>query len=292
MAIEVTGGNSTLLQSEVASLLVQPLEQASTFLSAGPQIIDSSNPVRVPRIASGVTPGFVAEGAQITDGDVAFDEVQLLPSTLKSLKVLVRVSNELIRQSVVGLESVLQQRLITDVSNALDAALWDGAGTTNTIKGILRASGIATGVLDLADADSLIDGMATAMANKVTPSHWVMTPAAFTALRKLKIAVPDDTNGVAEYKQYLFDPSTIQNGTAFQVFGLPVIITDNIPAASAKKRVALVDFSKVVVARDVDAEVKILDQTWGDYDSVGIRVVTRYDVALLQDKAVTLLTEA
>jgi HK97 family phage major capsid protein len=61
---------------------------------------------------------------------------------------------------------------------------------------------------------------------------------------------------------------------------------------ATKNRVALVDFSKVVVARDVDAEVKILDQTWGDFDTVGIRVVTRYDTALLQAKAVTLLTEA
>lgn len=43
------------------------------------------------------------------------------------------------------------------------------------------------------------------------------------------------------------------------MFGLPVIITDNIPAVSTKKRVALVDFSKVAVARDVDAEVKIVD---------------------------------
>ena len=76
------------------------------------------------------------------------------------------------------------------------------------------------------------------------------------------------------------------------MFGLPVIITDNIPAASTKNRVALVDFSKVAVARDVDAEVKILDQTWGDYDSIGIRCVTRYDVGLLQPKAVTVLTEA
>lgn len=291
MAIEVSSSNTTLLQSQVASLLVQPLEQVSTFLASGPTILDSANPVRVPRIANGVTAGFVAEGAQITDGDVAFDEVTLLPSTLKSLKVLVRVSNELIRQSVVGLESVLQQRLITDVANALDTSLWDGAGSSNTIKGILRASGIATGTLDLTDADSLIDGLATAHGNKVNPTHWVMTSASFAALRKLKIANPGETSD-QDFRQYLFDPSTIQSGTAFQLFGLPVIVTDNIPAVSTKNRVALVDFSKVVVARDVDAEVKILDQTWGDYDSVGIRVVTRYDVALLQDKAVTLLTEA
>ncbi|MCV7195405.1 phage major capsid protein [Mycobacterium angelicum] len=291
MSIEVTSGNSAILQSQIAQLLVQPLEQGSTFLAAGPTILDSASPVRIPRIASGVTAGFVAEGSQISDGDVTLDEIDLLPSTLKSLKVLVRVSNELVRQSVIGLDAVLQQRLITDVSNALDAALWDGTGTSNTIKGILRASSIATGTLDLTDADSLIDGLATAMGNKVSPTHWVMTSSSFATLRKLKIANPGETSD-QDFRQYLFDPSTIQGGTAFQIFGLPVIITDNIPAVSTKNRVALVDFSKVVVVRDVDAEVKILDQTWGDYDSVGIRVVTRYDTGLLQPEAVTLLTEA
>lgn len=291
MAIEVTSGNSTLIQSQVASLLVQPLEQMSTFLAAGPVVLDSSSPVRVPRVVNGVTAGFVAEGAQISDGDVAFDEVTLLPSTLKGLKVLVKLSNELIRTSVIGLEAVLQNRLVTDVAHALDAALWDGAGTSNTVKGILRASGIATGTLDLTDADSLIDGIATAQGNKVNPTHWVMTSASFAALRKLKIAEPGATSD-QDFRQYLFDPSGIQGGTAFQIFGLPVVITDNIPAVSTKNRVALVDMSKVVVARDVDAEVKILDQTWGDYDSIGIRVVSRWDTALLQDEAVTLLTEA
>lgn len=284
MAIEVTADNGTLIQSQVADLLVQPLEQASTFLAAGPTILDSSSPVRVPRIANGVTAGFVAEGAQISDGDVAFDEVTLLPSTLKGLKVLVKMSNELIRTSVVGLEAVLRTRLVTDVANALDAALWDGAGTSNTVKGILRASGIATGTLDLTDPDSLIDGLATAQGNKVTPTHWVMTAASFAAIRKVKVGTGD--------ARYVMDPSTIQNGTELRLLGLPVIVTDNIPAVSTKARVALVDFSKVVVARDVDAEVKILDQTWGDYDSVGIRVVSRWDTALLQPKAVTLLTEA
>ncbi|OBB18557.1 capsid protein [Mycolicibacterium setense] len=287
MAIEVTSGNSTLIQSQVSNLLVQPLEQASTFLSAGPVVLDSSSPVRVPRIVNGVTAGFVAEGAQISDGDVAFDEVTLLPSTMKGLKVLVKLSNELIRTSVVGLEAVLRTRLVTDVANALDKALWDGAGTSDSIKGILRATGIATGVLDLADPDSLIDGLAVAQGNKVTPSHWVMTSASFAALRKLKVGTSD--------ARYLFDPNTIQNGTELRILGLPVILTDNIPntgTAPGKARVGLVDMSKVVVARDVNAEVKILDQTWGDYDSIGIRVVSRWDTALLQAKAVTLLTEA
>lgn len=277
MAIEVTSANTTLLQDQVASLLVQPLEQASTFLAAGPRILDSASPIRVPRIVSGVSAGFIAEGQQISDGDVSFDEVTLLPSDLKSLKVLVRVSNEMIRQAVIGLDAVLQARLVTDVANALDAALWDGDGSSDTIKGILQADNIETGPLDVTDVDSLIDGLATAQGNHVTPTHWAMTPTTFSAFRKIKVG---DTDA-----RYVFDPSTVQDGTAFRLLGLPVIITDHVPQDAA----ALVDFSKVVVARDVDAIVKVLDQTWGDYDSIGIRVVTRYDVALLQDAAVTLL---
>jgi HK97 family phage major capsid protein len=287
MTIQTPGGNTTLLTSQVASLLVEPLEQASTFLAAGPTIYDTAGPLRIPRIASGATAAFVAAGAQISDSNASFDEVTLLPSSLKGIKVLTKVSNELVRQSVVGLEAALRTRLVTDVANAFDAAAWDGAGSSDTIKGIFRQSGIATGTLDLADPDSLIDAIATAQANKVNPTHWVMTPASFAALRKLKVGTTD--------ARYLFDPSTIQNGTAFQVLGLPVIITDNIAntgTAPGKARVALIDFTHVAVARDVDAEVAVLDQTFGDYDTIGIRVVTRMDVALTQAKAVTLLTEA
>ena len=114
-----------------------------------------------------------------------------------------------------------------------------------------------------------------------------MTSASFAALRKLKVGAGD--------ARYLFDPQTIQNGTELRLLGLPVILTDyitNTGTAPGKARVAPVDFSKVVVARDVNAEVKILDQTWGDYDSIGIRVVSRWDTALLQPKAVALLTAA
>lgn len=287
MAIETTSANPSLEQAQVASLLIQPLEQESTFLSAGPVVLDSSQPLRVPRLASSTGAGFVAEGQQIPDADVGFDELELLPSTLKSLKTLIKFSNELRRSSVIGLDKVLRDRLVTDVAAALDRALWDGTGNSNTIRGILRQTGITTGVLDLDDADSLIDGWAAAVGKKVSPTHWVMTSSSFAALRKLKVS---DTS-----YQYLIDPSSIQNGTALRLFGLPVILTDNIAntgTSPGKVRVGLVDMRKVVVVRDVDMQVKILDQTWGDYDALGIRVVSRWDVGLLHPQAVTLLTEA
>ena len=84
-------------------------------------------PVQRPS-TSGATVGFVAEGAVIPEDGVAFDEVKLLPSSRKSLKVIVTVTNELVRQSVVGIDGVLKTRLVTDVANALDTALLTGTG--------------------------------------------------------------------------------------------------------------------------------------------------------------------
>ncbi len=283
MAIETTSGNTTLLQSQVQELLVTPLEQQSTFLAAGPQIIDSNQQVRIPRIVSGTTAGFVGEGQLISDGSVTFDEVTALPSTLESIKVWLPVSNELLRGSAVkGLDAILKTRLVTDVSNALDSALWDGAGTSNTIKGILKQTGIVTGDLDLTDVDSLIDALATAQGNFVSPTHWVMTPASFAAFRKIKVGTTD--------ARYVIDPQTVQNGTSFQLLGLPVIITNHIPNVSGRARIALVDFSKVAVIRDNDSEVYVAKDTLANYDTQAIRVTCRFDVALLQPKAVTVLT--
>lgn len=111
-----------------------------------------------------------------------------------------------------------------------------------------------------------------------------MTPASFAAFRKIKVGASD--------ARYVIDPQSFQSGTAPQLLGVPVIITNHIPDVSGKARVGLVDFSKVAVIRDNDTEVYITKDTLANYDTVAIRVTTRFDAALLQPKAVSVLTVA
>jgi HK97 family phage major capsid protein len=170
VASETTTANPELLQTQVASLLVQPLEAASVVLSSGVRIFDTSSPLRIPKLTQGATVCFVGESQLIPEADVDFGEVRLMPSTLKSLKTLIRFSNELLRQSVIGLDATLKARLVTDVSSKLDTALLTGDGASNTIKGIINQTGVQTGVLDVADADSLLDAIAQASAAEVTPN--------------------------------------------------------------------------------------------------------------------------
>ncbi|MFN2490271.1 MAG: hypothetical protein ABR529_11155 [Actinomycetota bacterium] len=47
--------------------------------------------------------------------------------------------------------------------------------------------------------------------------------------------------------------------------------------------------SQVAVGRDLDVTVNILGETFADYDQIGIRVVTRMDIAPLNPKGVVVL---
>ncbi|WP_287001945.1 MULTISPECIES: phage major capsid protein [Gordonia] len=277
MATQTTATFPTLQQTEIQSLLVQPLESESVFLASGPKIIDTNGPIRIPRIASGLTVGFVGEGAQIPESSVGLDEVSMLPSTLKSLKVISRVTSEVLRSSAQSLDAILKARLATDTAKALDVALFTGNGNSNTIRGLLNQPGVATGVLDATKTDSLLDGIGIARANEVKPNRWFLSPADYLAIRKIK-----DTSG-----KYILQPDLTATGQEV-LFGVPVTVTAQIPTGKA----ALVDMSLVAVARDMAPSITVDSSRYFDTDEVALRVVTRYDLALLQPKAVTILTAA
>ncbi|MCI4675295.1 phage major capsid protein [Candidatus Mycolicibacterium alkanivorans] len=381
---ETTSTAPELLAEQVASLLVQPLEAASVVLSSGPRIFDTAGVLRVPKIAGSDPVNYVAEAGLIdSTHSTAFDEVVLMPTERKSIKVIERYTRELVRQSVVGIDSVLQNRLVKVVSDQLDQALLTGAGTDTSeqqvitvngtptggtftvsyrgvasgniafnaassavqtalqavstigasnatvagsaggpytvtfagalanlnvpqmtadgalltggtdmsvtvtttvhgeagkgITGLTKQAGVQTGTLDVTNADSLLTAIGQAVAAEVTPNRWFISGADFIALRKLK-----EQTGSAKY---LLE-SDVTSGPTYRMFGIGVTPTNKLPTGTA----VLVDMSQVAVARDVAPSVTILTERYAEYDEIGIRVTTRYDLGVLQPAAVIVLT--
>lgn len=285
MALDST--NATELTAEqVSTVLVKPLEARSTFLSSGVRIVDTAGPLRMPKMGGATEPQWHGQNEKITEVDPDFDEISLLPSTMKSVKTLTRFSNELARQSVVALDEALKARLVKDVADTIDTQLLSASGDGITKpKGLFAYSGTQSvavgGSLTL---DHLIEAEGKALAADVNADSlkWVMTPREFTALRKIK----DGS------QRYQLQPDPTRAG-GFTLFGHPVIVTNRVPdttGGTATARVGLVDFSQIVVARDVAPSVKILDQTFGDFDQQAIRVVARYDAAPLNAEAVIVLS--
>lgn len=270
-----------LTAEQVRAVLTLPLETASTFLASGPSIIDTTGPLRMPFAPAALDSAELAalawtgENELIPELDPEFSELSLLPSTMRSIKVLTRFSNELARQSLVSLDTALRARLVGDVAAKVDAQLFSDSGDgITTPRGMFAWAGTQPvavgGALSL---DAILDGQALALSANVDPSRLrlFLRPADYMALRALK-----DGD-----QRYMLQPDATQ-GAVPTVLGLPVTISPRIPAG----RAALADMAHIVVARDVMPSVKLLDQTFGQYDQQALRVVTRFDAAPTAPEAV------
>lgn len=277
MALNTTD-TPELLQEQVSSLLIQPLETASIVLAAGPRIFDTASPLRIPKLVGSGTPAWVGESEQIPDDYTAqFDEVRLMPEDRKSVKIITRYSNELARQSVVGLDAVLRSRLVNDVSSMLDDAFLNGTGADDSVTGIFHQPGTQTAPLDLTSADTFLDALAVTTAAEVTPNRWFLNAQDFITVRKLK-----DNNG-----RYLLESDLTRDAT-YRLFNIPVTVSNKVPAGKA----VLADISQVAVARDTNPQIKILDQRYAEFDQQAIRVTARFDLGLLHPQGVVILDSA
>ena len=273
--VQTTANNTALIQEQVANILVQPLEAQSVVLAAGPRIFDTASPLRIPKLIGSGEASWTGEGELIADHDIEFDEISLMPTERKSVKTLVRFTNELLRQSVIGLDQVLKDRLVSDVARKIDDAFLTGDGAADSVTGIINQPGVQTASFDPNEPDAFLDALALASAAEVTPNRWFMSGADFFTVRKIK-----DTAG-----KYILE-SDITTGTTYRLFGVPVTVTNKIPTGKA----ILANMAEIAVARDTNPTVKLLDQRYAEYDEQAIRVTARYDLGLLRPEGVIVLT--
>lgn len=275
-----------LTREQVQTILIKPLQDQSVFLSAGPRIFDTDGSlVRIPKLGGPTAPSWHGENEQISEVNASFEEITLMPNTMKSIKTITRFSNEMARQSIVNLDQVLKQRLVGDVADTLDEQLLSASGDGTTLpKGLFAHAGIqkltSVGALSL---DTLHDAWATALSANVNMASlkWLLNPREFSKLRKLK-----DTQG-----RYQLQPDPTQDGV-FRLLGAPVIVTSRIPdttGATPTGRAALVDFSQIAVARDQAPTVSHLTELYSGQDQQGLKVTCRYDAKPMNPQAIIAL---
>lgn len=264
-----------LVKEQVANMLVEPLQAASVLLDGGVTIFDSSEPLKIPKLTGDTNPSWVGANELIPEtSDVDFTELSLMPTELKSIKTITRVSNELIRQARVGVSAVLEKKIVDDVRTKLDAALIDGDGVGNTITGVMNQPGLTSAPFDPTDPDTILDALATLAAEEVTATGLYIAGADFFAMRKLK-----DSTG-----RYLLEPNPA-NAAQYQLQGVPVKPTNKLLPGNA----FIGNIADIAVVRDNDPTVVIDQSRYLDYDQTAIRVTCRYDVGVIRDESILLL---
>jgi HK97 family phage major capsid protein len=227
-----------------------------------------------------------------------FSEVQLLPATLKSFKRGYRISNELVRHSVLAIATVMGQAIVERTALEIDNAFLTGTGTPNTITGFTSMAG-TSGVTLAASAKPTIDDLLTAQdsllgANaSLATAAWFMHPTKLTELRKIR-----EGSGTGSYMLMQSDQGiasgavTGPGASRFILLGASVFVTTQLPGTQVGGKIILADMNQVAVGRDTAPSLGVFTEAFADVDQLYLRVVARYDIKPLNAAGVYIITTA
>lgn len=271
-----------LVPDEFERTLVEALEEQNIFRSLAHVIQTSSGDRKIPVVASKGTASWVDEEGTIPESDDAFSQVSI---GAYKLGTMIKVSEELLADSVFDLESYISREFARRIGNKEEEAFFTGDGSGKPL-GVLAATGGAqTGVTAASataiTADELMDLYYSLRAPYRKSSVFLMNDSTVKAVRKLK-----DANG-----QYLWQPS-LSAGTPDTLMGRPVYTSAYMPAlAAGAKGVLFGDLSYYWVADRQGRSFKRLGELYAPTGQVGFLATQRVDGRLILPEAVKILQQ-
>lgn len=265
-------------QSFVAEL-IRGLNERSVMRGLARTITIGAASMRMPKLVNSVSADWTAEAAAIAESQPAFDQVEFVPAKLAAMTL---VSNELLSDSAVAIESLLAGLFAEKFAEVEDAAFFKGDGNSKPT-GLLTDAGIVrvvTAAGNAITADEIIGLYDTLPPVYRANATWIMNPATMGYLRKLK-----DAQG-----QYLL-VAGLAAAAPSTLLGRPVVLSSNVDAIALDKDVIIfgdlartyfiVDRQGVEVQRSVDR--------YFEQDLTAFRAIKRTDGKVVLPDAARIL---
>lgn len=271
-----------LVPDEFERTLVESLEEENIFRKLAHIITTSSGDRKIPVVASKGSASWVDEEGQIGESDDSFAQVSI---GAYKLGTLIKVSNELLNDSVFDLESYISKEFARRIGSKEEDAFFNGDGKGKPV-GIFNATGGAeTGITAASattiTADEIIELFYSLRAPYRKNAVWVMNDATVKTIRKLK-----DANG-----NYLWQPA-LTAGTPDTLLGRPIYTSSYVPTiAAGKKTIAFGDFSYYWIADRQGRTFKKLSELYAATDQTGFVGTQRVDGKLILPEAIKVLVQ-
>ena len=271
-----------LVPDEFEKTLIESLEEENIFRKLATVIKTSSGDRKIPVVASKGSASWVDEEGLIPESDDSFGQVSI---GAYKLGTLIKVSNELLNDSVFNLEAYISKEFGRRCGAKEEDAFFNGNGTGKPT-GVLDATyGAETGVTadatDKITADEIIDLFYSLKAPYRKRAVWVLNDSTVKAIRKLK-----DGNG-----NYLWQPA-LTEGTPDTILGRPVYTSAYMPSIAAGARTVIFgDLSYYWVADRQGRTFKKLSELYATTDQTGFMATQRVDGKLILREAVKVLVQ-
>jgi len=266
-----------LVPDEFEKTLIASLVDNNIMRSLAKTITTSFGDKIIPVVASRGTASWVAEEAPAPESDDAFGQITL---GAHKLVTMIKVSEELLNDSVFNLESYIAKEFARRIGSAEEEAFVVGNGTGKPT-GIVNMAelGVTTAVNNAITFDEIIDLYYSLREPYRNNSAWLLNDSTVKVIRKLK-----DSTG-----NYLWQPS-VQAGTPDTILNRPVKTSVFIPTiASTAKVIAFGDFSHYWIADRQGRAFQRLNELYAVNGQVGFKASERVDGKLTLAEAVKVM---
>ena len=276
---ELTEGGYTV-PDEFENQLIEALQDENIMRGLVHVISTSSGDRKIPLVTNYGTASWIEEEAQISESDVAFNQITL---GAHKLATAIRISQELLNDSAFDLASFITHEFQRRAGAAEEEAILAGDGSHKPI-GLLHDTlgaqvGVTAASATAITADELIDLQHSLKSGYRRKAAFIMNDATIKAIRKLK-----DGQG-----QYLWQPS-IREGVPDMILNTRVYMSNYMPLVEAGNKVILYgDYSYYWLADRTGRTLQRLNELYAMTDQVGFKLTERLDGRLILPEAVKVL---
>ena len=268
-----------LAPDEFERTLVEALEEQNIFRQFAHVITTSSGDRKIPVVASKGTASWIDEEAAFPESDDTFG---MLSIGAFKLATTIKVSDELLHDSVFDVASYIAREFARRIGAAEEEAFFTGNGTGRPT-GILNATGGAETGVTSAGANISFDDVIDLYYSLRSPYRrnavFMMNDSTVRALRKLK-------NGSGDY---LWQPS-VTAGTPDTILNRPVYTSSYMPTvASGAKSILFGDMSYYWIADREGRTFQRLNELYAPTGQVGFLSFERVDGKLILPEAAKVL---
>mgnify|MGYP001187634534 FL=1 len=269
-----------LVPDEFEKTLVEGLLEENIFRTLATIINTSSGDRKIPVVASKGNASWVDEEAPIPESDDGFGQISI--GAFK-LATIIKISEELLNDSVFNLESYIAKEFARRIGSAEEEAFLIGNGTGRPTGIFNDTGGAGVGVTASTQSTIKIDEVIDLFYSLKSPyrkkATFIMNDSTVKEIRKLK-----DGNG-----QYIWQPS-ITAGEPDTILNRPVKTSSYVPGlAAGAKPIAFGDFSYYWIADRQGRSFQRLNELYAVTGQIGFKASQRVDGKLILPEAIKVL---
>lgn len=267
------GNNGTIVPTTIANRIIKSVRDMVPFLQLS-DVVYTNGKLSVPVYGEDSTnyikADYVDEGTELTDNIGKFTTIDLTGYVVGALAL---VSNKLKDNTDINVVDFVVNQVAESIAEKLEKEFVTGStkiiGITSATKGITAASATAI------TYDELVSLKHSLKQRFRANARWIMNPATYTALCKLK-----DGNGQPYFKE-----------DEYKILGLPVIESDSMPTiAASAKAIVCADLSGYTIKATKSVEIQVLREKFSTKNMLGVLAFGEYDAKITDSKKIAVLT--